>query len=185
MNASAILRAMQTAITSMADAQKLAARQHRVDAEVELQSLSRLNGLLVAPFGRVKYRLSFAPDVVGRACVTVQLHGQARLLCQRSLEPFDFVIDSTSKLGFIAEEAEEASLMEGFDPILLGYTPVSFESIAEDELILLIPPVPVNPAVVAQSDQHDGPAGVWEAKAPEQAHPFAQLGELLKSNKRN
>jgi uncharacterized protein len=174
---------MQTQINSMADAQKLAVRQHSVQAEVSLQSLSRLNDLLVPPYGRVQYALSFGVDAVGRACVNVKLRGSARLLCQRSLEPFDFALDSSTSLGFISDEADEASLMEGFDPILVGLEPISFESIAEDELILLIPPIPVNPLSEKPEDK-DSPAGVWEALAPETTHPFAHLGTLLQSNKR-
>ncbi len=168
----------------MADAEKLAARHHSEQAEVALASLTRLNGLLVPPYGRVRYELFFAPDVVGRACVRVQLHGSARLICQRSMEPFDFPIDSTTALGFISSEDEEASLMDGYDPILLGLGPVSFESIAEDELILLIPAIPVNPLNEDASQTEQSQAKVWEARAPEKANPFASLGDLLKSNKK-
>jgi uncharacterized protein len=174
---------MLSQINSMADAEKLAARHHREEAEVALASLSRLNGLLVSPHGRVKYALSFAPDVVGRACVHVQLQGTARLICQRSMEPFDFPINSTTALGFIGTEDEEASLLEDYDPILLGLGPVSFESIAEDELILLIPAIPVNP-LNEDASQSQPQAKVWEAKAPEKANPFASLSDLLKSNKK-
>jgi uncharacterized protein len=166
---------MITAITSMADAQKLASTGRIIEDTIALGELARLEGLLVEPFGSVKYKLVFSTDVVGRACVRVKFKGSARLLCQRSLEGFDFPLDYDAMLGFIAKEDEESSLMPNCDPILITHDTIEFISLVEDELILLIPPVPVNPALAdAQSP------GVWQAKAPEKTNPFASLSSLLK-----
>jgi uncharacterized protein len=166
---------MITAISSMADAQKLASIGRILEGTLSLGDLPRLNGLVIEPFGQVSYKLVFSQDVVGRACVRVKFKGHARLLCQRSLEGFDYLIESDTQLGFIANEEDEASLMPNFDPILITHETIQFISLVEDELILLIPPVPVNPTLAdAQSP------GVWQAKAPETANPFANLSTLLK-----
>ena len=172
---------MNVVISSMADANRLATTGRTVQGVVALKDLTRLTGLLVEPFGSVNYKLVFSPDIVGRACVRVVLDGAARLLCQRSLEGFDFKIDSDTQLGFIATEEEESALMPGFDPILVDPAMIAQDAITplglvEDELILLIPPVPVNPAL----SNTESP-GVWQARAPEKAHPFAALGSLLKT----
>ena len=166
---------MITAITSMADAQKLASIGRVIEGAIALEDLLRLDGLLVEPYGSVDYTLTFFTDVVGRACVKVEFEGSARLLCQRSLEGFDYDLKYEAQLGFIAKEDEESSLMPDFDPILITHDTIEFLSLVEDELILLIPPVPVNPKL---ADAHS--PGIWQAKAPEKANPFASLSSLLK-----
>jgi uncharacterized protein len=166
---------MISAISSMADAQKLASVGRILEGTLLLGDSPRLNGLVIQPFGQVSYKLTFFTDVVGRACVRVKFSGHARLLCQRSLEGFDHPIESDTQLGFIAKEEEESALMPDFDPILIGHDPIEFLSLVEDELILLIPQVPVNPALEDATSP-----GVWQAKAPEKANPFADLGSLLK-----
>jgi uncharacterized protein len=166
---------MISAISSMSDAQKLASIGRIIEGEASLGDLPRLNGLIVEPFGSVKYKLVFSTDMTGRACVRVKFAGTARLLCQRSLEGFDYSIESSTSLGFIATEEEESSLMPDFDPILITHEKIEFLSLVEDELILLIPPVPVNPAASDATSP-----GVWQAKAPESSNPFAGLSSLLK-----
>ncbi len=166
---------MNAVILNMGDAMRLATTGRTVVGRLELAQLERLNGLLVAPYGHVDYTLVFSTDVVGHACVRIQINGAARLMCQRSLEGFDFKIASDTRLGFIATEEEESALMPDFDPILITSEAITPVSLVEDELILLIPPVPVNPAL----PNSESP-GVWQARAPEKAHPFASLGSLLK-----
>ena len=62
------------------------------------------------------------------------------------------------------------------DQPLIAHDAITPLGLVEDELILLIPPVPVNPAL----SNTESP-GVWQARAPEKAHPFATLGSLLKT----
>lgn len=166
---------MITAITSMADAQKLASIARLMEGSIQLGDLPRLNGLVIEPFGQITYKMSFFSDVVGRACVRIKFKGHARLQCQRSMEGFDFPLESDVQLGFIAKEEEESALMPDFDPVLVGLNPIEFLSLVEDELILMIPQVPVNPTLEDASSP-----GIWQAKAPEKANPFADLGSLLK-----
>ncbi len=166
---------MITQISSMADAAKLASTGRIESGRLQLAALPRLDGLLVQPFGEMEYRLEFFSDIAQRPCVRLHMKGTAHLLCQRSLEGFAFPLESETQLGFIAEEADESALMPGFDPILITHDAISFQSIVEDELILMIPQVPVNPAL-ADADE----PGVWQAKPPEKLSPFANLGSLLK-----
>jgi uncharacterized protein len=166
---------MITQISTMADAAKLASTGRIESGRLQLATLPRLDGLLVQPFGDVNFQLEFFADIAQRPCVRLQLKGTAHLLCQRSLEGFAFPLESETQLGFIAEEADESALMPGFDPILITLEAISFQSIVEDELILMIPQVPVNPALT----NADEPS-MWQAKPPEKTSPFANLSSLLK-----
>ena len=168
-------------ISGMADAQKLASTGRIVEGRIALNDSDRLSGLVVDPFGQVDYRLSFFFDMVQRPCVKLSLSGSARLICQRSMEGFDFPIRSETQLGFIASEEEESALMPDFDPILITPATISFTGIVEDELILAIPQVPVNPALT----KTDPGPGIWQAKPPEKSSPFANLSSLLKEKPAN
>ena len=176
-----ITGSMHDVISNLSDAQRLASVGRVVNATLELGSCERLRGLVVAPFGQVHYRLEFGTDIVQHPTVVITLKGSARLMCQRSMEAFDFPLNTQVKLAFIAEEAEESGLMPDFDPILVGTGEKSFVEIVEDELILLIPNVPVNPEAVTAETK---PA-VWEAKSPDRQSPFASLAQLLNPPKKN
>jgi uncharacterized protein len=177
-----ILRAlMQDVISSFADAQKLAAVGRVIEGTLDLSRSQRLTGLVVEQGGMVRYRLNFGTDKVSNPTVQVHVDGFARLLCQRSLQAFDYPLQATIDLGFIAKEADEGSLMPGFDPILLGENPVTMVELVEDELILMIPGVAVNPASL---DAQNVPL-VFEAKAPERSSPFANLSQMLNPLKKN
>jgi uncharacterized protein len=176
-----IAGSMHDVISTLSDAQRLASVGRVVNATLELASCERLRGLVVAPFGQVQYRLEFGTDIVQHPTVVLSLKGSARLMCQRSMEAFDFPLNTQIKLAFIADETEESGLMPEFDPILVGTGEKSFIEIVEDELILLIPNVPVNPEAVGAEVK---PA-VWEAKSPERQSPFASLAQLLNPPKKN
>lgn len=165
---------MINVIASIADAQKLASTGRVVARSEPISSFPRLVGLVSEAEGTVHFELTFEPDGMGRPSVQVRIEARVPLLCQRSLETFLYPISSVSHLGFITDEAEEASLLPGYDPLLLGTELVEFLDIVEDELILAIPQVPVNPLSAKPAQ------GAWEAKAPEDKNPFADLSALLK-----
>ena len=172
---------MHDFISNLSDAQRLASVGRVVNATLELGSCVRLRGLVIAPFGQVHYRLEFGTDAVQHPTVAITLKGFARLMCQRSMEAFDFPLNAQVKLAFIADEADESGLMPDFDPILVGVGDKSFVEIVEDELILLIPNVPVNPDIASDETK----SAVWEAKSPDRQSPFASLAQLLNSPKKN
>ena len=66
------------------------------------------------------------------------------LRCQRSLQPFVLPARVEQTLGLIREEAEEAGLPPGYEPLLVPedgrIVPID---LVEDELILALPVVPV------------------------------------------
>jgi uncharacterized protein len=167
---------MQDVISSMADAQKLASVRRTVEGTLALAQRPRLEGLVQDTGGSVRYRMEFDVDIVQRPIVRVQLDGFARLLCQRSLETFDYSIKAESKLAFIADEADESSLMPDFDPVLVGVGEITLIEIVEDEVILQIPAIAINAAKISAEDA--AKPMHWESPAEKQS-PFAALAGLM------
>jgi uncharacterized protein len=78
------------------------------------------------------------------------------------------------RLGLIREEADEAGLPEGYEPLLMPEDGMLRPAeLVEDELILAVPVVPTMPGTEAM--ERDWPVRVEEQA---QANPFAALGRL-------
>ena len=80
------------------------------------------------------------------------------------------------RLGLIRDEADEAALPEGYEPLLVPADGLLHPAqLVEDELILALPTVPVKPDTDAIEQE-------WGADEEElrQASPFAVLAGLKK-----
>ena len=101
------------------------------------------------------------------------------MLCQRSLERYLQPVDVLQRLGLITEEAQEAALPEGTEPLLMQASaelrPIE---LIEDELILALPVVPINPESTELEAE-------WpeDADGDEKPNPFAALAALKERNK--
>ena len=79
-------------------------------------------------------------------------------------------------LGLIRDEADEAGLPEGYEPLLLAEDGMLRSSeLVEDELILAVPVVAVLPGTEAM--ERDWPV---QEEEKHQASPFAALADLKK-----
>jgi len=135
----------------------------------------RLAGLLFDSEGEVRFSLGFDRDALGTPYAELELETRLPLQCQRSLNRFEFKVKLHQRLGLIRKEADEAGLPPGYEPLLV---PESGElratDLIEDELILAIPVVPIDP---------DGPPASPEwvpsvDEAPQRPNPFAALAAL-------
>lgn len=151
-----------------------------LEGELPLAGLSRLRDLLAGSEGIVRYRVEFGRDVLQVPFAKVWIEAGLPLTCQRSLQPFVLPVAVEQSLGLIRDEAEEAALPPGYEPLLVPedgrIVPVE---LVEDELILAVPVVPVSPD--APVVERDFPVEPEEAEA---ANPFAAL-KALKSGKDN
>lgn len=138
--------------------------------------MPRLAAALVSDVGRCRYVAEFGRDTLGTGFVELQLEADLEMLCQRSLEPFVLPIRVCQRLGFITDEAQEAALPEGCEPVLLDdEASVRLAELIEDELLLALPSYPVKP----ESDVVElaWPAEV-EAEPEPTPNPFAALANL-------
>ena len=142
--------------------------------------MPRLCGMLAADAGEVAYELEFGRDDLGMAYLDVRARAPLTMTCQRSLEPFvlDVVVDS--RLGLIRSEREESGLSPDAEPLLVDDDgKLVLADVIEDELLLVLPLVPVNPDSTLPEDVTDPPPGD-DAGEGFAENPFAVLRELKK-----
>jgi uncharacterized protein len=145
-----------------------------------IAQLNRLGEVLAAPDGDITYELDFGRDEFGVAYLALRAEAPLTVICQRTLEPFVLPVSLDTRLGLITEERDEAGLPPGYEPLLVQEDGrVELASVIEDELLLALPLVPVNP----DSTLPDDIAGPEPDEEPEQErseNPFAILGGLKK-----
>jgi len=141
-----------------------------------LAELPRLRDSLAAVDGVVTFELDFGNDELGIPHVRVRADATLSLLCQRSLDVFGFPVHIDTRLGLITEEAEEAGLPEGYEPLLAGEEGLKLADVIEDELILALPVLPVKPGSAVAPGWSDAVAD--EGDDDVEPNPFAVLKGL-------
>ena len=116
--------------------------------------------------------LEFGRDAMNLAFVEVRAEADLPLQCQRTLERYLQPVKVVQRLGLITSEAQEAALPEEMEPLLV---PESGElrgiDLVEDELILALPVVPINP-----DSSLPEPSG--RLRKNEKPNPFTVLSAL-------
>ncbi|TWI03483.1 uncharacterized protein IP90_01294 [Luteimonas cucumeris] len=152
----------------------MVAARRAFEGRLPLASMGRLRDSLVDAQGEVAYSIEFGTDALQVPYVELQIEAALPLECQRSLQRYLEPVRIVQRLGLIRNEEDEAGLPPGYEPLLIaGHGELRPVELIEDELILAVPVVPVNPE--SASVQSDWPADE-EEKA--QASPFAALAAL-------
>ena len=145
-----------------------------------MSALARLGEVIASPEGEVSYELDFGRDEFNIAYVAVRATAMLTVICQRSLEPFVLPVEIDTRLGLIVRESEEASLPPGYEALLVEEDgKLDPAATIEDELLLALPLVPVNPDYELPDDMVG--ADEEEESLPETSeNPFAALRGLIK-----
>lgn len=142
--------------------------------------MPRLCGMLASNSGEVEFELEFGRDELGTAYLDVRAKAPLTVICQRSLEPFVLPVEVDNRLGLIRSEREESGLSPGCEPLLVEDDGMlATADVIEDELLLALPLVPVNP----DSKLPDEVTSPEADESPSQGrtdNPFAVLRELKK-----
>jgi uncharacterized protein len=165
---------MSANVPEMLDAWRMVAARRGVEGRLPLSSLARLRDSLVDTEGEVVYALDFDTDALKVPYVELRIDAALPLECQRSLVRFLWPVQIVQRLGLIRDEADEAALPPGYEPLLMpedGMLRVA--ELVEDELILVLPVVPVKPGTEAM--ERDWPVQQAEAGS---TNPFAALSAL-------
>ncbi len=166
---------MSATLPAVVDAWRMVAAKRTFKANTSLAQFKRLVDLLADADGQCSYELAFDRDAFKRAYVDIRASTMLPLQCQRTLERFLLPVQIQQRLGLIVSEAQEASLDENMEPLLIDEQgDLSMIDLIEDELILAVPAVPIRPGSEAVE-------AVWPADVvvePEKPNPFAALGAL-------
>lgn len=144
------------------------------DGRLSLESMQRLRDSLLQPKGDVHYQLQFDHDALKVPYVEVSIQAELPLQCQRSLQRFLQPVRLVQRLGLIREEADEAGLPEGYEPLLVPADGMlNPAELVEDELILAVPVIAVAPGTQPmQREWHPDDAEVASQ------NPFGALAAL-------
>lgn len=140
--------------------------------EIAVSACERLRPLLTDSDGMLQVSLSFHLDERRLRVLQGSIAGEIRLVCQRCLQPLVFPLQVTFSLGIATGEAEIDRLPEGYEPLLASGEPLKTVEVVEDEVLLVIPAVPV----------HSGDArcmpGYENRPLPAKDNPFSILEKL-------
>jgi uncharacterized protein len=154
----------------------MVAARRQFEGRVPLSALTRLEGSLADTEGECRFALEFGQDVLQVPFVELVIETGLPLVCQRSLERFVFPVKTVQRLGLIRDEADEAALPPGYEPLLVPEDGLLRPlELVEDELVLALPVVPVSPD--SEPVDQDWTASEEELQA---ASPFAALASLKK-----
>ena len=160
------------------DAWRMIAARRRFEGRFPLADFARLRDSLEGAEGEAQAVFEFDRDSLRTPYVELRLRAQLPLVCQRSLQRFLFPVDIVQRLGLIRDEADEAALPPGYEPLLLADDGLLRPAdLVEDELILALPVIPVAPGTEALDRQ-------WSPASEEaaQANPFAALAALKRNS---
>jgi uncharacterized protein len=151
------------------------------EGSMPVARLARLCGALASDEGEVGFRLDFGRDELGTDYVDVHAQASLTMICQRTLEPFVLPVTVDSRLGLIRRERDEAGLPPGCEPLLVAEDGrLGPADVIEDELLLALPLVPVNPDSSLPDAVLDHGAAAGGDAAEQENNPFAVLRELKK-----
>jgi uncharacterized protein len=168
-----------TSVPEVLDAWRMVAARRGFEGRLPLAAMARLRDSLCLQggaddAGHVRFSLDFDRDALQVAYVELRIEAALPLECQRSLRRFELPVQVVQRLGLLRDEADEASLPEGYEPLLVPEDGMLRPAeLVEDELILAVPVVAVAPGTDAM--ERDWPA---EEEEQRKASPFAALASL-------
>ncbi|WP_188661454.1 YceD family protein [Arenimonas soli] len=170
---------MSAPLPPVLDAWRMVAAKRLFDGRLPLSGMPRLRPVLADAEGDCRFEVEFGVDALGMRYVEVRAEAELPLLCQRTLERFLHPVRIDQRLGLITDESQEAALPEGVEPLLLDASgELNPAGLVEDELILAVPVVPIDPdSAEIEANWPD------EAEEDEKPNPFAALAALKEQKK--
>ncbi len=169
---------MSANVPELVDVWRMVAARRGFEGQAPLASFPRLQGLLLDAEGEVRFALQFDSEPLLKvAYVELKIEASLPLECQRSLQRFLMPVGLVQRLGLIRDEADEAALPPDYEALLVPEDGMLRPlDLVEDELVLVVPAVPVGPDSVAVERE-------WPAPEEEtaKASPFAGLASLKKN----
>ena len=169
--------AQQTRTPESVDAWRALAARRSFEGRAPLAAFNRLQGLLSDTVGEVRYSVQFDTDPLQIPYVELRVDAELPLECQRSLQRFELPVRLVQRLGLIRDEADESGLPGEYEALLVADDgQLQLLDLIEDELVLAVPAVPVNPD--SEAVEREFPAQEEELA---KASPFAALSSLKKN----
>lgn len=162
---------------------KVAAAKRTFAGTMPVKGLNRLADLLAEPREdqALSFEIAFDLDDQGNKVAEVFVTGTLPLICQRTMKPFDYFIESRSKIGIVQDESVAEQLPEDYEPLVCPADELALKDLVEEEVLLALPLVPVAPGSVPAIDTE---VLVTEHRQAPTHRPFEVLGGLKKTEKK-
>lgn len=157
-------------------------KEWQLKGELLLSDLDRMPAELIASVDApIKYEVLFrhSKTVLGEAIIRIE--ADLELICQRSLETFEYPLITHNTIGFISEIEDEAKLEADVMPSWVEDMKVEPKALLEDEILLKIPDVPLKPGAELNSEYLVDTESSDETTEETQS-PFAALKQLKDKN---
>jgi uncharacterized protein len=140
--------------------------------EIAVSAFQRLQPLLADAGGVLKVSLEFRLDERLIRALKGTLDGEIRLVCQRCLRTLVYPLRLDFNLGIVTREAEIDLLPKGYEPLLVSGEPLNTVEVVEDEVLLVIPAVPMHAGDLPCA------LGYRNQPLPDKDNPFSILEKL-------
>jgi uncharacterized protein len=168
---------MSAGLPETLDAWRMLAAQRSFTGVLPLSSMPRLCEALEQPDGECSFALEFDRGVLDVPYVEVRAQAELPLICQRSLKRFLLPVRIVQRLALVKRDGQEDELPEGYEAVQPDadgtIRPIE---LIEDELILALPVVPMDP----RSDPVEltWPREAEKIEEEPRKNPFAVLANL-------
>ena len=122
----------------------LAKNKEHIEGFLSLDSLGRLEGVLLDNEGQVQYSLSFDFDAAGICLIESKIGAKLSVKCQRCLDPMGIEIKKSSILGVYRNFDEFKKLKNDYEPFQLDEELIVVKTLVEEEVVLAIPLAPMH-----------------------------------------
>ena len=157
---------------------RLARAGETLEGSVALARMARLATLLHDGAGEARFTLRFGYDAEGQARVLGRIDAHPVMLCQRCLEPMQVDVACDVSLALVEEGADTSTLDTGYDPLVVGESPLALADLVEDEIILALPNFTRHPPGVCRMPAGSDADEETGDDAPRRENPFAVLKSL-------
>ncbi len=155
--------------------EQLAASEEVLTGTLSLSDMPRLASYLQKAEGEVQIKLKFALDEQNFVVIYGKISASLPLLCQRCFKPMIYDLESSFSLSPVNSDAEAERLPESYEPLLKANDLIVILDMIEEELLLVLPLVPMHPSAVCSvklTVSSDKP------ELSQKANPFAALKKL-------
>lgn len=171
---------------STIDPVQLADTGARLTGELPLKGMRRLLESCLEDTGSAAIDLQFERNQGdGVRMMWGTIDARLRFTCQRCLEPFDFDLHSQPRLLLLLPGERAAFAEDGDVPIdaLVVEQPIALSALIEDELLLVMPMVPLHAASDCPVQRVSSKPAKEPAKERKKTNPFSVLEQLKRTGK--
>jgi uncharacterized protein len=161
------------------DVDRLARGEVEIEFDVPLAELPRLKARIAGIGGSVHGAARFGQQS-GFAVAELALAGKATLQCQRCMQAMELPIEGTTHVALIFAEADAAEVPDELEPVLAREGRIDAGELVEEELLLVLPIVPLHADPRQCVVPLAAPLVAEEEAEQVTQRPFEGLAELLR-----